>query len=432
MFKPRPKRRKNIQHNQKPNKCIHTPGAEKKKKKMEDIAQVAGVNALGLINLIITSAKHAATHKRNCEQLAVHVRLIGNLLEKLKSTDLMKLSATAEPLEGLDEALQNALELVDSCKEKSCFYMLAMGWSVVYQFRRVQNEIDRYLKLVPLIAIVHEFRMQNVHERLEAIEGDDREYTLDEEDVEAQRAVLKPDRSKKDANVLEKSLSRQYPDLRFHEALKEEKEKLHLELHQSQANNDPKQCRIIEHLIDVTQNVVSVPAEKFLALNAQPYIGTGWVSTAKVGQVEMVNASQDEHQEKSKWQTDLFDCCNEPCLSLKACIYPCGIFSRIASLVSLGTITREHALNDLMTYSLFCGCCCYTCCVRRRLRRLFTIEGGSCDDFFTHLFCCCCAMIQEWHELELRDFEGVLYQYFYLVNLEMKILLSLANSYPIE
>lgn len=316
------------------------------------------------------------------------------------------MSATAEPLEGLEEALGKALELVDSCREKSYFYMLAMGWNVVYQFRRVQSEIDRYLKLVPLISVVHEFRMQNVHESLEVVEGDHREYTLDEEDVEAQRAVLKPDRSKKDANVLEKSLSRRYPDLRFHEALEEEKEKLHLELHLSQANNDPKQCRIIEHLIDVTQNVVNVPAEKFLALNSQPYIGTGWVSAAKVGQVQMVNASQAEHQEKSKWQTDLFDCCNKPCLCFKACIYPCGIFSRIASLVSHGKITRKHALNDLLTYSLFCGCCCYTCCVRRSLRRLFNIEGGSCDDFLTHLICCCCAMIQEWRELELRDFEG--------------------------
>ncbi|KAH0686086.1 hypothetical protein KY284_016639 [Solanum tuberosum] len=292
------------------------------------------------------------------------------------------MSATAEPLEGLEEALGKALELVDSCREKSYFYMLAMGWNVVYQFRRVQSEIDRYLKLVPLISVVHEFRMQNVHESLEVVEGDHREYTLDEEDVEAQRAVLKPDRSKKDANVLEKSLSRRYPDLRFHEALEEEKEKLHLELHLSQANNDPKQCRIIEHLIDVTQNVVNVPAEKFLALNSQPYIETGWVSAAKVGQVQMVKALQAEHQEKSKWQTDLFDCCNKPCLS------------------------RKHALNDLLTYSLFCGCCCYTCCVRRSLRRLFNIEGGSCDDFLTHLICCCCAMIQEWRELELRDFEG--------------------------
>ena len=38
--------------------------------------------------------------------------------------------------------------------------MLAMGWNVVYQFRQVQADIDRYLRLVPLISLVHEFRMQ--------------------------------------------------------------------------------------------------------------------------------------------------------------------------------------------------------------------------------------------------------------------------------
>lgn len=117
---------------------------------------------------------------------------------------------------------------------------------------------------------------QNVKESLEEIAADHREYTLDEEDVEAQNAILKPDRSKKDANVLEKSLSRRYPELQLHEALQEEKEKLQHELQRLQVNNtDPKQCRVIEHLIDVTQNLVNVSADKNLALNLQPYIGTG-------------------------------------------------------------------------------------------------------------------------------------------------------------
>lgn len=113
-------------------------------------------------------------------------------------------------------------------------------------------------------------------ESLEAIAADHKKYTLDEEDVETQNAILKPDRSKKDANVLEKSLSRRYPDLLLHEALQEENEKLQHELKLLQVNNtDPKQCRVIEHLIDVTQNLVNVSAEEDLALNLQPYIGTG-------------------------------------------------------------------------------------------------------------------------------------------------------------
>jgi len=93
-------------------------------------------------------------------------------------------------------------------------------------------------------------------------EEDKREYTLDEEEMETQNVILKTSRSKKDACILEKSLSRRYPDLVFHEALKEEKEKLHVELSRSRTNNDPEQCRVIEHLIEVTKNVVNMSPNK--------------------------------------------------------------------------------------------------------------------------------------------------------------------------
>ncbi|XP_075648643.1 protein MID1-COMPLEMENTING ACTIVITY 1-like [Castanea sativa] len=109
--------------------------------------------------MIVLSAQNTTTHCKNCKQLAKHVRLIGNLLEKLKSTDLMNFPATKELLDGLEEALRKALELVESCREKSYLYMLAMGWNVMYQFRQVQADIDRYLRLVPLISLVQEFRM---------------------------------------------------------------------------------------------------------------------------------------------------------------------------------------------------------------------------------------------------------------------------------
>jgi hypothetical protein len=34
-----------------------------------------------------------------------------------------------------------------------------MGWNIVYQFRKAQNEIDRYLRLVPLITLVDNARV---------------------------------------------------------------------------------------------------------------------------------------------------------------------------------------------------------------------------------------------------------------------------------
>ncbi|XP_044509306.1 cell number regulator 13-like isoform X3 [Mangifera indica] len=375
---------------------------------METLAQVTGVDAVGIVNLIISSAGKAATHRRNCEQLAEHVKMIGNLLEKLKSTDLVRLPAIKEPLDCLEEALKKAFDLVESCRNKSCLYMLAMGWSVVYQFRQVQAEIDRYLKLVPLISLVHEFRMQHLKEGLVAIEEDQREYTLDEEDVKAQCVILKPDRSKKDAKILENSLSRKYPDLGLQDALQEEKEKLHIELQRSRTNNDTKQCRLIEHLIDVTENVVNdLPGKKVnkLLVHEPSYTPSGYViNNANSGCGDLGLRPEDEGQ-LSEWQSDLFDCCREPCLCLKTCFYPCGTFSRIANAVSKGKISREEAIDRLTAYSLFCGCCCYTCCIRKKLRETYNIEGGACDDFLTHLMCCCCAMVQEWRELQLRGFE---------------------------
>ncbi|KAI3517461.1 hypothetical protein L1887_16676 [Cichorium endivia] len=364
---------------------------------MENVAQVAGVDAFRLTNLIVSAARNSTAHRYNCKKLAGHVKLIGNLLEKLNSTEVMKHPATREPLEGLWQALAKALELVESCKEKSYLYMLAMGWSVVYQFRYVQNEIDRYLKLVPLISLVHDFRNQNLKESFQAIEDDHQEYTLEQEDIEAQIIIMKHSHSQKDALVLEKSLSCHYPSLKFQDALQEEKEKLQIELQNSQYNNDSEKSQVIGHLLDVTQNVVNSLPQKDHSFISETHIATCDVSTTN---------SHNGKNDESEWHADLFGCYKEPCLCLKACICPCAILTEIANLVSNGKLSRGHACRNLMTYSLFCGCFFYTCCVRRQIRQHFNIKGGSCDDFVTHMICCSCAMVQEWRELELRDFKG--------------------------
>lgn len=127
---------------------------------MEDVAQAAGVDALSVIGMVAAAARKANTHRRNCEKISNHARMIGNLLEKLNATELRSFPATGEPLHLLEEALRKALVLVESCRDRSYLYLLAMGWSIVYQFRRVQDEIDRYLKLVPLISMVHDRRIQ--------------------------------------------------------------------------------------------------------------------------------------------------------------------------------------------------------------------------------------------------------------------------------
>ncbi|XP_020208513.1 cell number regulator 13 [Cajanus cajan] len=366
---------------------------------MENLAQVAGLNGASVANMVIAAAHNARAHRRNCERMAAQVRMIGNLLETLKSTEVATLPATKEPLDGLEEALRKAVDLVESCKDKSYLYMLAMGWSVVNQFRQVQTQIDRYLQLVPLVSIVHEFRMQHFSEDVK------REYTLDKEEMETQNVILKTNRSIKDAGILEKSLSRRYPDLGFYEALKEEKEKLHVELHRSRTNNDPEQCRVIEHLIEVTKNVVNVsPNEKVtkIVFNESTDLISRHMTKQAIASGDLELESRDKSQ--SEWKTDLFGCCSEPCLCLKTCFFPCRTFSWIANVVTRGETSRKRAMTNLVAYCIFCGCCCYSCCMRRKLRSQFNIEGGLCDDFLTHLMCCCCAMVQEWRELELRGF----------------------------
>lgn len=111
---------------------------------------------------------------------------------------------------------------------------------------------------------VHKIQLTsfNYQERLQAIEEDHRDYTLDEEEMEAQNVILKSEHTKEDAGILEKSLSRRYPHLAFNEALEEENEKLHVELQRPQVINDPKQVDVIQHLIEVTENVLNTHPEQ--------------------------------------------------------------------------------------------------------------------------------------------------------------------------
>jgi MCAfunc domain len=101
-----------------------------------------------------------------------------------------------------------------------------------------------------------------LQEKLEHIEKDQCEYTLDEEDKKVQEVIFDREPSKNHSSVLEKSLSHSYPDLPFTQALEKENEKLKLELHRSQANLDTKQCEVIHRLLQVTHGVVDCGNEK--------------------------------------------------------------------------------------------------------------------------------------------------------------------------
>ncbi|KAM7524043.1 hypothetical protein LguiA_013945 [Lonicera macranthoides] len=378
-----------------------------------NVAQLTGIDAVRLIGMIVKAASTARLHKKNCRQFAQHLKLIGNLLDQLKITELKKYPETREPLEQLEDALRRSYILVNSCQDRSYFYLLAMGWNIVYQFRKAQSEIDRYLKIIPLITLVDNAR---VRERLEYIEKDHREYTLDDEDRKVQDVIMKPDPSKKDTAVLKKTLSFSYPNLPLDKAIETESQKLQLELQRSQANLDVGQCEVIQHLIEVTEVVAS---------NSMPHKSSPVKNSKKLEPSKSVG-NEKEHDDESytkrdktpstarkasissehEWHTDLLDCCSEPMLCLKTLLFPCGTFSKIASVANNRPTSSSEACNELMAYSLILSCCCYTCCIRRKLRNMLNITGGYFDDFLSHLMCCCCALVQEWREVEIRGIHG--------------------------
>ncbi|CAH8345155.1 unnamed protein product [Eruca vesicaria subsp. sativa] len=421
------------------------------------VAQLTGLDAVKLIGLIVKAANTAWMHKKNCRQFAQHLKLIGNLLEQLKISELKKYPETREPLEGLEDALRRSYILVNSCRDRSYLYLLAMGWNIVYQFRKAQDEIDRFLKIIPLITLVDNAR---VRERLEYIDRDQFEYTLDEEDRHVQDVILKQESTREAATVLKKTLSCSYPNLRFCDALKTENEKLQLELQRSQEHYDVAQCEVIQRLIGVTQTVAEVDggSEKEMSKKASkkadrsvshkteysyeedpPMKSTSRAASRSTSSVtsgqDMLSRRASLHHEE--WHTDLLACCAEPSLceslflkdywrstfhtflfsgncesfddgtaGLKTFFFPCGTLAKIATAATNRHISSAEACNELMAYSLILSCCCYTCCVRRKLRKTLNITGGFIDDFLSHFMCCCCALVQELREVEIRGAYG--------------------------
>ncbi|KAL0366013.1 UNVERIFIED_CONTAM: protein MID1-COMPLEMENTING ACTIVITY 1 [Sesamum radiatum] len=287
-----------------------------------NVVQLTGLNAVSLIGLIVKAASTARMHKQNCRQFAQHVKMIGNLLEQLKISEMKKYPET--PLEQLEDALRRAYLLVNSCQERSYLYLMAMGWNIVYQFRRAQEEIDRYLRIIPLIALIDNAR---VKERIEEIERDQREYTLDDDYRQVQVAI-----SENDAVILKKSISCSYPNLPFDKALKKEREKLKLELQNSQAHMDVGQCEVIERLIEVTENAANSVLEKGSPSKSPEKSKTDEETFSGENNTRKYDSPTSPRERtissghnvapakeviwQEEWHSDLLGCCSEPYLCM--------------------------------------------------------------------------------------------------------------------
>ncbi|XP_020247284.1 uncharacterized protein LOC109825022 isoform X2 [Asparagus officinalis] len=169
------------------------------------VAQLSGVDAVGLISMIVRSASTARTHRKNCVEFAQHLKVVGDLLEKLDVSELKRHRETREPLEQLEEALRRSFVLVDSCRGMSYLYLLAMGWNVGSQFRKAREEIDWYLRLIPLISLVdraraRDSRLKNIPQQDHCLIDLKVESGHDQSKVDQQNDMMDAKGVKADAN----------------------------------------------------------------------------------------------------------------------------------------------------------------------------------------------------------------------------------------
>ena len=122
------------------------------------IAQLAGVDAYGLISMIVEAARTVKRNLEICQLLARRAKMIGDLLQQLERTQLMQHMETRNPVEQLEETLWHAYVLIASCCDDSYLYSCCMGVKRADQLREVQNEITFYLQLFPLASFVDNTR----------------------------------------------------------------------------------------------------------------------------------------------------------------------------------------------------------------------------------------------------------------------------------
>ncbi|KAL6644106.1 hypothetical protein ACP70R_018872 [Stipagrostis hirtigluma subsp. patula] len=116
------------------------------------VAQLTGVDAGGLISLILEAVQMVRHNREECRHLARRVMMVGDLLQKLQGWDMMQDLEIRRPLDGLDDTLREAYVLITSCQDCSAMRRFFMGWRHAEQFRDVQKKIDTYIQLYPFIS----------------------------------------------------------------------------------------------------------------------------------------------------------------------------------------------------------------------------------------------------------------------------------------
>ncbi|CAN6162922.1 unnamed protein product [Urochloa humidicola] len=121
-----------------------------------NVAQIVGVDALGLVSMVVQAALAARRHRDACRRLAQHAEIVGGLLRELELSELMRRDATRRPLEQLSGALRRCYTLVTACQDCRGGYLGRLFWGtrMAEELRAAEQEIDMFIRLVPLIALV--------------------------------------------------------------------------------------------------------------------------------------------------------------------------------------------------------------------------------------------------------------------------------------
>ncbi|XP_052135790.1 disease resistance protein RGA5-like [Oryza glaberrima] len=109
------------------------------------VMQLVEADIGGLISKILHAVGTARQNKEECYQLARLVLMIEDQLAYLQDPEMMQRSEIQRPLDGLDDTLRQALELVMSCQNRNSVYRLVMARRQVERFRDVQSRIESYL-----------------------------------------------------------------------------------------------------------------------------------------------------------------------------------------------------------------------------------------------------------------------------------------------
>ena len=94
-----------------------------------DIAKLAGVDAVKLVVMIVQAAQTVRHNNKTCQQLVHHVEIIGDLLKKLQTLEMMQHPETRNGLNDLEEILREVYMLVTSCQKNNYVYHLFAGRS---------------------------------------------------------------------------------------------------------------------------------------------------------------------------------------------------------------------------------------------------------------------------------------------------------------